>query len=223
MAGPRKGAKKKAKKPPRVIGLTLRQEAFIEAYLRLQNGTKAYQEVYKRIDPKTGEGIVPNDNVAAVKAHELVRNGKIQEALKARREAMQALNPVCTVEELAEGWSDDIRFDLAELVDEHGTFRNPKDLSLKARTVLKGLKIKESVVEEDGGSKTVLNRWVEYQLPDRQNARKELGKRIGFYPPDKLEIGENLSGVLATLYQTALEQQAGVPRPPSKEVEKDEV
>ena len=210
MAGPVKGAKKKAKKPIRTIGLTLRQEAFIEAYLRLQNGRKAYKEVYD----KAG---VMKDNVADVGASKTLSIGKVREALNARKEEIQALNPVCTVEELAEGWSDEIRFDLAELVDEHGTFRNPKDLSQTARTVLKGLKIKESIVESEGGANTVLNRWIEYQLPDRQNARKELGKRIGFYPAEKVELGETLTSVLATLYEAALDKHVGVPKPPRGE------
>ena len=29
---------------------------------------------------------------------------------------------------------------------------------------------------------------MEYKLPDRQKAKIELGKRIGFYPPEKHEV-----------------------------------
>jgi hypothetical protein len=160
--------------------LTLKQEAFIEAYLRLGNGRQAYREVYD----KTGK---MSDNVACSAASRMLNLVKVSEALKARKKAIQALNSVCTVEELAEGWSDDIRFDLGELVDEHGTFKSPKDLSPKARLLLQGVKIKESIVEEEGGARTVVNRWTEYRLPDRQRARIELGKRLNFYPADKVE------------------------------------
>jgi hypothetical protein len=73
------------------------------------------------------------------------------------------------------------------LVDEHGTFKSPKDLSPKIRRLIQGIKIKESIVEEEGDSNTVLSRWMEYKLPDRQKARIELGKRIGFYPAEKVE------------------------------------
>jgi hypothetical protein len=160
--------------------LTFKQQQFVEAYLRLQNGRKAYKEAYD----KTGK---MSDNAADAHASRLVRVGKVSDAIKGRQEAIQALNPVCTVEELAEGWAEDIRFDLAELVDENGTFKSPKDLSRKARRLIQGVKIKESIVEEEGGSRTVLNRWMEYKLPDRQKARMELGKRVGFYPSEKIE------------------------------------
>jgi hypothetical protein len=160
--------------------LTLKQQAFVEAYLRLQNGGKAYKEAYD----KTG---TMSANMAYVGAYENLRRPKILEAIKARQEAFRALSLVSTVEELAEGWTDDIRFDLGELVDEHGMFKSPKDLSSKTRRLIQGVKIRESIVEEEGGSRTVLNRWIEYKLPDRQKARIELGKRIGFYPAEKSE------------------------------------
>ena len=76
--------------------LTPRQEAFVEAYLRLQNGTQAYKVAYD----KTGK---MTDKVAGAAAARLLGKVKVQEALKARKEALQAINAVCTVEELAEG------------------------------------------------------------------------------------------------------------------------
>jgi hypothetical protein len=160
--------------------LTLKQETFVEAYIRLQNGYKAYKEVYDKEGKLT-------DNSAYSAASRMLRKVKILEAIKTRKEEIRALNSVCAIEELAEGWSDEIRFDLGELVDEHGIFKSPKDLSPKIRRLIQGIKIKESIVEEEGGSRTVLNRWIEYKLPDRQRARIELGKRIGFYPAEKVE------------------------------------
>lgn len=160
--------------------LTLKQQAFVDAYLRLRNGTAAYKEVYG----------TKSDNAAAVGACLNIRKPNVSKAIQQRREELEALNPICTVEELAEGWSDDIRLDLGELVDEHGAFKSPKDLPKKIRRLIQGVKIKESIVEEEGGAKMVLNRWIEYKLPDKQKARIELGKRVGFYPDEKPPFGD---------------------------------
>lgn len=47
--------------------------------------------------------------------------------------------------------------------------------------------------------------WLKNRRPDKWRDKHEF------------EAGETLSGVLATLYQAALDQQVGIPRPPSKE------
>jgi hypothetical protein len=125
--------------------------------------------------------------MARTGAYENLTKPHIKEAIQKRKEQIQLLIEVSTVEELAERWTEEIRFDIAELVDEYGTFKNPKDLPPKVRRLIQGVKIKESIVEEEGGSRTVLNRWMEYKLPDRQKAKIELGKRIGFYPGEKVE------------------------------------
>lgn len=171
--------RKSTKKAPKPT-LNPKQSDFVEAYLRLQNGRRAYKEVYDK------HGIM-SDLAADAHASRLVSNGKVLEEIRKRQAQIQALSPVCTVEELAEGWSDDIRLDLGELVDENGTFKSPKDLSPKVRRLIQGVKIKESIVEVEGGAGQVLNRWIEYKLPDRQKARQELGKRIDFYPAEKVE------------------------------------
>jgi len=93
------------------------------------------------------------DHVAEQSASRMLRLVKVSEAIKARKKELQMLNPVCTVEELAEGWAEDIRFDMAVLVDEHGTFRSPKDLSRKTRRGRGGRRFERlegSVRLEDG-------------------------------------------------------------------------
>jgi hypothetical protein len=177
----------KRKTTKKLPPLSQKREEFIEAYLKLQNGGQAYKSVYAKTKPMS-------DNVARVNASQLLTFPNVREAIAERKRQIEALNPVCTVEELAEGWSDDIRLDLGELVDENGTFKSPKDLSPKVRRLIQGVKIKESIVEVEGGAGTVLNRWIEYKLPDRQKARVELGKRVDFYPAEKVEH----SGVITT-------------------------
>jgi hypothetical protein len=149
--------------------LTVKQELFIEAYLRLQNGGKAYKEVYDK-DGKM------STKVAYEGAHENLRKSKIQEAIERRQKEIEASNPVCSVEDLCLGWSDDIRFDIGDLFNDDGTPKKPKELPRKVRRLLHGLK-----VSADGTT-------IEYKLPDRQKAKIELGKRIGFYPVEKSEL-----------------------------------
>lgn len=161
--------------------LTPKQEAFVESYLRLQNGTKAYLEAY------AAGGQMP-DNEAAVGAYRLLRNAKIANALAIRKEQIQALSTVSAVEELAERWTEEIRFDIAELMDPvDGGFCTPEKLSPKARRVVQEIDIREDVVQSDGGQQ-VLRRRIKYKLPDRQRAKIELGKRLGFYPAERVEM-----------------------------------
>ena len=82
------------------------------------------------------------------------------------------------------------------MFDERGYFKSPKDLSPKTRRLLQGVKVRETIVKQEG-SQTIIERCVEYKLPDRQKARIELGKRIGFYPAEKRELTGNVSVTLA--------------------------
>ncbi len=148
-----------------------------------------------------------SDNAAAVGASETIRNPKIANALAIRKKQLQLLNPVCTVEELCESWSNEIRFDLSELVGEDGQFLPPDKLSPMARKVLQGVKVKEDVVALDDET-TALNRKLEYTLPDRQKAKVELGKRIGFYPDPKVGLNFNLDEQSAGLVAAALDKLA---------------
>jgi hypothetical protein len=118
-----------------------------------------------------------------------------------KREGVNRLRP-----ELAEGWSDEIRFDLGELLDEHGIFKSPKDVSPKTRRLLQRVKIKGTIVKE-GGARMLIERYVDYKLPDRQKARIELGKRIGFYPAEKSEVTVNHNVPKLTPEQYALAQK----------------
>jgi phage terminase small subunit len=157
--------------------LTPKQSDFVEAYLKYQNGVQAYKEVYDR----TGRMAYFTAGAAASRMLKLV---KVQEAIKERQEVLQKLNPDCTIEELTQGWADEIRFDIADLFDEDGRARNPRNINRKARQLIQSIKVKETTLKTEGNQITV-ERYVEYKLPDRQKARIELGKRIGFYPTDK--------------------------------------
>lgn len=168
--------------------LTEKQKRFVDEYLRLLNGTKAYQSAYAHDD------YTPDENTASSQAYRLLRNHKVIKAIEEKREELQKLNPVCTIEELSEGWSNDIRFDISELVDEEGRVKHPKQLSRKARRLLQGFKVKQSVIKVGGdGEDTIIDQWFEYKLPDRQKARIELGKRLGFYPAEEVKHTGNVT------------------------------
>lgn len=161
--------------------LTAKQENFVEQYLRLQNGTAAYKESH---DP-TGE---MSDNVAGAAAWRELRKVKILAAIEERKEALRLLSPGCSIEEMVEQWSEEIRFDIGELVDPvAGGFCTPETLPEKARKIVQSVEVKEDVIKSDE-HETVIRRQIKYRLPDRQKAKVELGKRIGFYPAERLEL-----------------------------------
>ena len=62
--------------------LTSKQQAFVEAYLRLQNGRKAYKEVYDKCGKMS-------DAVADAAAARMLRFVKVYEAIKARQKSLK--------------------------------------------------------------------------------------------------------------------------------------
>jgi phage terminase small subunit len=180
-------------------GLTLKQERFIDSYLRLGNGTKAYQEAY-------GAGKKIADQVAAVCAYENLRKPHVIDALKERQKQLEALHRVASIQELAEAWTTNIRFDIGELVDEKGAFKSLEDLSPKARRLIQAVKIKERTIEMEGGKRKIVTREVEYKIADRQRAAIELGRAIGFYSGG-ITSREEPSGINITYYRADTIQQ----------------
>jgi len=63
------------------VSLTVKQEAFVKAYMETGNGTQAYRMAYDAENMK--------ESTIRVKAFELLQNGKITERLEQARESSQ--------------------------------------------------------------------------------------------------------------------------------------
>lgn len=168
------------------MALSHKQRAFVEAYLQTFNGTEAYVSVYH---PKSRD-------VAAVNAHRLLRNAKVQEAVSIRLQerAMPADEVLSRLADHARGsMADFIR--LSESGDPYFDYQAAQDAGklhlikklktkTKTRDLFRGNDEVEQIVEVDA----------ELELYDAQAALALLGKHHKLFS-DSLDV--HLSGQVA--------------------------
>ncbi|MBW1887848.1 MAG: terminase small subunit [Deltaproteobacteria bacterium] len=170
--------------------LTALQERFVLEYLKELNATKAcIRAGYKH--PDIGKRL-------ATKSHVQERIHEIMEKINSER--------IADIQEVAERYTRDIRFDPRKLLDENGNFKDIKDLDDDIAMSLAGFEIHESIKEdaEGGGNAVILHRRLKYKFPDRIRALDSLGKYLGMFKgdPEKGDglLSENLMVICARIY-----------------------
>jgi phage terminase small subunit len=158
--------------------LTAKQAEFVRQYLVDLNATQAairagYSEATAR---NTG--------------HKLVTKGDIQEALVELREELTKKGKIASIDEILEGYTNDLRFDPRKLYDDTGTPISPHGLDDDTAMALAGMDVTEKIVETatKEGSNTVSFRNTKYKYPDKKGIRDSLARIHGLFN-DKLSIG----------------------------------
>ena len=144
----------------RMQKFTTKQQRFINAY----NGNATEAALKAGYSKKTAPFI----------GAENLKKPKILEAIQ-KREKKRNSKDIMTREERQAFWSYATLFDVRNIVDDDGRLLKVSDLSESAARYIQGIKTTEKlVVGKD--DETVLNRTVEYKLPDRLKASELLGK-----------------------------------------------
>jgi phage terminase small subunit len=150
--------------------LTIKQEAFCQAYIRLGDKSAAYREAYNTSKMKS-ESI-------NVKAVHLSNEVKISTRIEELRKEIKEDNKV-TISEVLNTLSDMLRFDVAELYDSNGNLKNIHSIPKKARLMISQLETDEIRVRNES-----IGQVKKVKVFDKMQAIEKLMKHLGGYEKD---------------------------------------
>lgn len=170
-------------------GLSVKQTAFVEAWLKHLNAAKAAREA--KYSKKT----------ARQQGQRLLTNVDILNAIELRKAELDKLQGVASPEQILIGYTRDIRFDPRKLFDENEAPIPIKDLPDEIALSLVGYKIKERVIVSKDGSKRTIHRIYIYIFPNRIKSRDALAKYYGLFAKLSKQKSHIGSGALIKVVQ----------------------
>jgi len=162
-------------------GLTIKQRRFVEEYAADPNAVQAYFKAYGRV---TDNGTQRSYGVAAVSAHRLLQNPKIQAELERAQESWSQRVAVSKERVLAELAA--LAFlDPADLYepDESGmpVPRHWRTVPAAARKAIAKVKVKRKRLKSDSDATAWEVEELEYQFHSKTDALEKLCKRLNLF------------------------------------------
>ena len=164
--------------PAKKEQLTKKQERFC---LELINPkTKSKAEAYRIAYPTSRKWKNKSIHNAVEK---LLKHTGILRRVKLLQEKIES-EKIAEIKEIAEGFTQDIRFDPRLLYNEDGNLKPINELPAEVALSLSGFKLKEQVLMGKEGKGEVLVRQIEYKFADKVKNRELLGKHLGMFEKD---------------------------------------
>lgn len=154
--------------------LTIKQENFCQAYIRIGNKSKAYCQAYD----------IPQEKAmsAATRGARLANNPVVIARIKQLKEEAQARNNI-SLDELIQTLAAMIRFDITDLYDENGGLKNLKDLPKETRQMIQQLDVSE-VYTRSVKDRELIGYTKKVKTYSRLDALEKLMKHLGGYEKD---------------------------------------
>lgn len=153
--------------------LTIKQEAFCQAYIKLGDKTAAFREAYSCLNMKN-ETIHVRACKLAVEYNISTRISELQGELKERNNV--------TIDEIVNTLSDMLKFDIAELYDSNGSLKNIHSIPKKARMMIAQLDTDNIVIKgQNVGTVKKL------KVFDKLSVVEKLMKHLGGYEKDNAQ------------------------------------
>ncbi len=154
--------------------LTIKQEAFCQAYIRTGDKSAAYREAYssERMKPES----------IHVRACKLSNETKISTRIAELRAEIIERNKI-TIDELVSEMAGMVRFDIADIYDENGNLKSIHDIPRHARMSIAGIE----TLEEFGfseGERILVGHTKKIKLLSKLDAVEKLMKHLGGYEKD---------------------------------------
>lgn len=156
----------KDKKEP----LTLKQENFCQAYIRLGDKSAAYREAYNASKMKA-------ESVNR-KAVELFENGNITARITELQGEVKKRNDV-TIDEIVKSLAGMMRFDISELYDEKGILKPIHEIPKEARLMIQQLESEEITIKG-----MVIGHTKKVKTYSKIDAIEKLMRHLGGYERD---------------------------------------
>lgn len=149
---------------------TRKQERFCEEYIIDGNGNQA--ALRAGYSPKSARSM----------ASQLLTNSNIKAHLKALRENLAIRNNI-EIDELIQILAKQVRFDIAELYNEDGTFKDIHEIPLHIRANIEEITTDE-IWEGFGADRVVIGTAKKIKTVNKQNAIEKLLRYLGAYEKD---------------------------------------
>ena len=159
--------------------LTIKQEAFCQAFIRLGDKSAAYREAYSTSRMK-------NVTIHS-RASKLSVEYKISTRIDELRLEIKEVNKV-TISEIVNTLADMLRFDIAELYDDNGNLLNLKSIPKKARLMISQLETDE--IKFKGES---IGQVKKLKVFDKMQSIEKLMKHLGGYEKDNEQKNNSIS------------------------------
>lgn len=160
--------------------LTIKQEAFCQAYLRLGDKSAAYREVYScsNMKPET----------IHTKASLLSNEDKVRTRIDGLRKDAVERNKA-SLDEVLMVLADIIRFDPAEMYDENGNLLPIHKMPKKVRMCIQSFEVEEISSFDDEAPETFTKKVKHY---DKLSGVEKLMKHLGGYELDNKQKVTNI-------------------------------
>lgn len=154
--------------------LTIKQEAFCQAYVKLGDKSAAYREVYNcsRMKPESVNRL----------AFALFDNINITSRIERLRIDIEERNKI-TIDELVKDLSNMVRFDPAEMYDENGALKSIHDMPKPVRQMISSMDIDE-LFDGKGRDSQRIGFTKKVRLINKLDAIEKLMKHLGGYEKD---------------------------------------
>ena len=150
--------------------LTIKQENFCQAYIRLGDKSAAYREAYSTLRMKS--------ETVNNKAYVLSEKDYIRARINFLRSEIKQDNKA-TISEVLNTLSDMLRFDISELYDSNGNLKSIHSIPKKARLMIAQLEIDEIYVKNE-----VVGQVKKIKVFDKMQAVEKFMKHFGAYEKD---------------------------------------
>lgn len=157
--------------------LTIKQEAFCQAYVRLGDKSAAYRESYS-------SGNMKPESINR-KAFELFNEVKITARIEVLKKELQERNEV-TIDELVKELANMVRFDPAEMYTETGSLKNIHDMPKPVRQMILSLDTEE-LFDGLGKDREKIGYTKKIRLMPKLDAIEKLMKYLGAYEKDNVQ------------------------------------
>ena len=150
--------------------LTIKQENFCQAYIRLGDKSAAYREAYSTTNMKV--------ETVNERASRLSNEYKISTRIAFLQKEIKEENKA-TISEVLNTLSDMLRFDIAELYDANGNLKNIHSIPKKSRLMISQLEIDEILVKNES-----VGQVKKIKVFDKMQAVEKFMKHFGAYEKD---------------------------------------
>lgn len=157
--------------------LTIKQENFCQAYIRLGDKSASYRESYNTSNTKP-------ESINRL-AFALFENVNITSRIEELRNSISDRNEI-EIDELVKCLAGMVRFDVGELYDENGCLKNIHEMSLTARQMITQL----DTLEQYNKNGEALGTTKKIRTIPKLDAIEKLMKHLGAYEKDNKQKAE---------------------------------
>lgn len=167
--------------------LTIKQENFCQAYIRLSDKTAAYKEAYStsKMKPESVNRL----------AFALFENINITSRIEELRSSIANRNEI-EIDELVKCLAGMVRFDVGELYNEHGQLKQIHEMSLTARQMITQL----DTFEQHDNKGEFIGTTKKIRTIPKLDAIEKLMKHLGAYEKDNRQKTPEVKTVIKIGY-----------------------